>query len=260
MTLKQMVEEVREQFPNKPQTMIAFDINKVLRRYVEDTRCLYARYPIDRVTDLISEDLDIPEWKFTLPSDCFEVVSIDNYFRDWYEVYDGKLSMSYVRQGDNDIILRYSKYPTLVARESDSTDLPETLQPYIIYGVLSNYYVRSGNPQAASQYAILYRDGVAEGIRYGNLQRYRNITVTGGTTVKIAQGAQVLADGINTVVFDPLNIKGFTVTSYVIMMNGNGVEVQEYDPNVNHDQRTLTQFKVTSVGTANNFEYVVVQT
>jgi hypothetical protein len=45
------------------------------------------------------------------------------------------------------------------------------------------------------------------------------------------------------------------VFSDVIMLNGNGITVQEYDPNDNNDQRTVSTFVVVSAEENPNFEY-----
>lgn len=263
MILQTMLEEIEMSVPSPPgRTRLIFDINNAMREFCEKTRVLYALATLTRSANLISEDTERQEWIYSVPNDLWEIRSADCCSQDEIEMGDGQVTFYFVAEPEEDIHIEYSRYPAVLTLLSNTPELHELFQPAIIAKVKEKYFRLAGDLNSAAAERGIWLDGIREGLRFANTRPLRNLaTVTGslaaGTRRRVL-GRTSLVQGLNTVTI-PLTA-GQTMASidYLIMWDANiGVQVTEYDPNNNRDQRTTTSFKVLAADAVPNYEFIV---
>ena len=253
MTVKQMVELVTQSFPAFGRTQILFELNIAQREFCFATDVLMSVASLNRTDDAVSITAESVEtWQ--LPIDTYRVIQIDELYTEQYEIQDDKLLFVSIDKWITSLLVRYTRIPQVMANDADSPSIPEEFHEAILCKVMAKYYRKSGdfNNSMAETQRMKELERAAK--RYVNSARYRNVgAFVGGTMAeKVAFGRQSLVEGLNTISMG----KSFTsVNSYVIMLNGNGITVQEYDPNDNNDQRTVSTFVVVSAEENPNFEY-----
>lgn len=259
MTVGNMVELVRQAFPNVGRTQIVFELNRALRELCFSTGILMTSRVLDRTTDYSATDLTTGEETWTMPNDTYSILSIDELYRDHYQLRDTSLIFHPRGEVWSKMLVRYSRVPSVMVNDSDSPAIPEEFHEALVSRVMAKYYRASRDLELYQFYNGEYATYERSAKRYVHSMRYRNVGAFAGDDMAqiVAYGTMTLAEGLNTVTMG----KTFTsVTSFVLMLNGNGIEVSEYDPNGNNDQRTTSSFKVVSAAENPNFEYFAIGT
>ena len=257
--LKTMLEDLRQEFPNVSHTQLLFEINKAMREFSARTGIFHGVVLLTRINDMVSEDADKELTIYTMPANVYELNGVDELNRDLYELRDDELYIWCVDPTIEELTVRYFALPAPIANESESPPFEERFHDALLNMVRRKLYGKQGNINGVKLEDAYVREAEREARRYVNTSPYRNTGAFSGAdmNVIIAFGTMDLAAGENTVNLSP---KVFSSLTYTVMLNGNGIQVEEYDPNNNHDQRTTSSFKVMSADTNTNFEYFVVGT
>jgi hypothetical protein len=257
MRLDNMVEVIKQSFPLLSRVQVIFDLNHAMVGFAQVSKVLTGRDQLTREDDLISEDIIEGTMTWQLPANCYELLVVDQVApEDWYVTG----STLVIRWQDSELTtldIEYTRYPLAMALDNDECEFPEQFQYAMIYKLLEQYSVRYGKDGASAQYFNrAYGDIVREAKRYGLTRNTRNENPSkGGVLIKTGfESGVTLVEGLNTITMD---ITFSSVDSYAILMNGNGIAVEEYDPNGNHDQRTTSTFKVMSAADNTRFDYIV---
>jgi hypothetical protein len=257
MRLDNMIEVVRQSFPQISRTQIIFDLNHEMVNFAQKTKVLYGRDVLTRTVDLISEDWVAGTTTWTLPANCYELTTVEQVAaEDWY-VSGQTLVVRWCDTGVDGLDLEFSRYPMAIALDSDEPEFESQFHYGMVYRLLGNYAVRYGKDSASANYFHAAAKSIeVEAKRYGLTRNTRNPNPSkGGVLLKTAFiSGKTLTAGENTIT---MNVTFSTIDSYAILLNGNGIEVEEFDPNLNHDQRTTSTFKVMSAADNTRFDYIV---
>lgn len=263
MTLTQMVEEVQQVFPEYPRTQIVFELNRAMREFARKTGVYHTYDILLRETDLLTEDTRAEETVFLLPENCYEVNAIDGLLRDQYEVQGGTLRVGYIDIDLDWLTIRYSALPAPLVNPSDTPPFESSFHDAIVHATKKKFYVNAGRAQDAALEDTYLREAEREARRFVHTSPYRNMSAaeatfgTGGSATIVAYGRQDLVQGENTVT---IGRTFSSVSNFYLMLNGNGIHVEEFDPNNNFSERTTSSFKVLSAEANNNFEFYAIGT
>lgn len=262
MTLKQMIEIIRQPFPEYPRTQVLFDLNVAQREFCYQTQILAKSLLMERSADyigLLNTDEKYEKWQ--LPADTFEVVKIDELLRDNYELRDTVLVLDPAGFYIPRFTVRYSRVPAVMVADGDEPSIPQEFQYALVEKVLAKYYMKMKEASLYSACMGEWQRYIQEAKRWVNSMRYRNqgdFTGTGpinsSSAYQVAYGRLHLDEGKNTVTMT----KTFTTKGYTLMLNGNGIEANEYDPNSDYGYRTTSTFDVVSANDNDNFEYFAI--
>lgn len=251
MTLKFMIETVRQIVPDLGRTQIVFDINQAMREFCLETGILSVQSTLSRTTDYSSTSIDgVETW--TLPATLYHLLQVEELFRDAYEVVDDKLKFHPMGKFVDTLTIRYTKLPVPITGDPESPEYPAEFHEALVNKVLSKYYRKTGDGQNASVELALYKEAERAAKRYVNSTRYRNVSVVQGDDMGkiVAFGTIDLPEGVYTI---PLGKTFTSITSFVFIPGSN--DVDEYDPNLNFDQRTTSSVKVVSPRAVTNFQF-----
>jgi len=193
VTVKNMVENIRQVFPQIGETQVLKEIDKAQKEFATETEILSAHGELSAPSTNIS---------WSLPSSCASVYSIEAFDSDELPVDLSDESITYtIDQGvltfiDTDetvitglpttidsIYINYYEYPTLIDGVSDSLDIPEKFHPAIEHKVLETLYSRfptltiqsqQGVSQSVDWNAVKYHNGEYNRLRV-EAKKYKNI-------------------------------------------------------------------------------------
>jgi hypothetical protein len=259
MRLDNMVEVVRQVYPAVSRVQAIFDLNVELVAFARKSRCLVSRDRLYYKDDFIEEtaNTDNAESTWALPPAVYEVSRVEQIDReDWY-VSGSTLHVRWVDSGVTVLDIEYSRFPLAISLDNDEPELPEEFHYAPVYAVLTNYASRFGKDLAtAGFYRSQYREMLTEAKKYAHTRNIRNEDPSKGGILKKSfyLTGYTLAEGENTITMD---VTFSTINSFSILLNGNGITVEEYDPNGNHDTRTTSSFKVWSATANTRFDCIV---
>jgi hypothetical protein len=257
MRLDNMIEVVRQNFPQVSRVQTIFDINAEMVSFAQKTKVLYGRDTLTREDDIVSEDDVAGMTRWQLPANCYELLTVEQVApEDWY-VEGDKLVVRWTDSECSELNIEFSRYPMAIALDSDEPEFEQQFHYGLLYRLLGNYAVRFGKDAASASFFHGAASSVEKDAkRFGLTRNTRNLNPSkGGVLTKTAfVSGYTLAEGVNTITMD---MTFSTKDSFAVLLNGNGVQVEEYDPNLNHDQRTTSTFKVWSAAANTRFDYIV---
>lgn len=207
MTVKQLVEEIQQRFPDKGATQILLDINQALKSYTMETLLIKASTDITPVEGQLQYDLitggsyvvtpvsfisltpETTTQAFTLPSiDDNDIVEI--YRVDYLDADENASEYEYNFKVDKRTITFYGYdwneidtiegvttirvhasilHPTVTL---DSTLLiSEQFQDALLFKVLSKYLALTGDYSGSAYFAKMYKEKETEGKKFNNSNR-----------------------------------------------------------------------------------------
>lgn len=262
MTVRNMVEVIRELHPTVGRTQAIFDLNDALLSFARYTRLLTTHVQLVPA-DKTSIDANNRETRWQLPDDVYEILTIDKVDSNAYRLDGDTLVVEWLNQFVDRLAIDYIRKPAAIALDGDVPEIPNEFHYGLVACVIEKYYARDAkNIQAALYWGQKYRERLIEAKKYSNTRYRRNegVQAGGGSTITDYQTGLSLVQGVNTITMT----KTFTDTeSYAIYLNGNGVTVTEYtdDENEPHKFRTTSSFQVFSADDIDgSFDYIVTGT
>lgn len=253
MTVLNLVEQVRDQFPKYSRTWLLFDINNRLQRFAKKTECVLG------VTDYAFTDFTIvtvngvDQYEMTIPGAMYKILDIDIFKHNEYAIINNKLTIYTWPDSVDTISVTYCKLPDAVTDNGDELSIPSEFHNYILYDMLGMFYAAVRNLQMSQFYLALAHVYEIDAKRYANerhqISRYTTAAVAGTETL-FAYGQQSVTAGENTITMNTT----FSNTTYAVSMNYGNVQAAETDPKV----RTTNTFKILSADDNSAFEYMAV--
>jgi hypothetical protein len=182
MTLKQMIEQVLEIFPDYTETMIKIDLNRVYKDFCYKTRILRKTSNLTLTTAT----------SYSLPHDFQELIHVKAYNSSSVEVnnitykIENKIIYFYDEYGDKltvlptniaTITIYYVYVPADLSSLTSSPAIPEMFHEALVEGVYEKYYRRKGILQQHGASKQYYKEAVLEGKKYANTDGDKTINI-----------------------------------------------------------------------------------
>lgn len=267
MTLQQMTEEVQQLFPQLSYTQIRFDLNAAIKEFGQKAGLPYAETTLTKASAYVSFDSERDEYKWTLPSDVYEIRNIDTSYRDEIRVDTTNLYLDFIGTDLTKIRIEYVKVPTTLSLLTDESNIPQVFHTAIVARVIEKWYSIGGNQPGTQYFRSRWNDAVKEAKNYHHTRPWRNSSAvpggSGGSGISGESGRRIrgrlaLVTGKNIVTVGapgPALVMGDA--QYILMLNGNGVWVTAVNPETGLIERTTTTFNVWSADNNANFEYTI---
>jgi hypothetical protein len=253
MTVLNIVEQVREQFPSLSRTWIVFNLNTELQRFSKQTNCNLAvtDYDVTDFTRTLYNDSYI--YTLTIPGAIYKILDIDGLRHNEFGVVGDELRLYAIPSNIDTITITYCILPTAVTSDSTELTIPSEFHEGILYKLLSTYYTVNKNLQMAGWYLQQYHAFVLDARRYVNerdhISKY-TASEAAAVATKMAYGQQAVTAGENTITMSIT----FSNTTYAVSLNYGNIMAAETDPKV----RTVNTFKIDSASDNPTFEYIAV--
>jgi hypothetical protein len=167
MKLYEMIERVREIFPEKGETAIIRDLNYALKVLCYETKILTSEVDLfnqtlvddtgDELTDESGDNLETAEYGsvYPLPYDVYEVERLETTGLYYYLLEHGAVSFFYDREQlepqvltantGATAVLHYVRHPKTLSALEDEPEMPEDFHEAPVFAVLKKYHMLAGN-------------------------------------------------------------------------------------------------------------------
>lgn len=178
MIFQQIVENIREVFPDKTETQVKIDINTAQKAFAQKTRCNIKDADLTLNGTLIlsyPSDMIVP-----VSIQAFDAATAGNKLDDILEwtVTRGKVELIDLADSDSltmpadvkRLSMKYSAYPAALTTDTQVPDLPSEFHEALEYAILAKYAQKAGKWQQARELNNMLRQKEHDAQEYAATQ------------------------------------------------------------------------------------------